>query len=63
MPEGEGAYHFNSHGVRDKDAKRMAKEDSQEGSSEEGDDEDEEKEGDEGDEDDEEEGGALVEGS
>jgi hypothetical protein len=42
MPEGEDVYHFDSHGARDEDAKRMAKEDSQEGSSEEEEDEDEE---------------------
>jgi hypothetical protein len=45
MPEGEGVYHFDSHGARDEDAKRMAEEDSPKGSSEEEDDEDEDEEG------------------
>ena len=47
IPEGEGVYYFDSHSARDEDAKRMAKEDSQEGLLEEED----------------EEGGASVEGS
>jgi hypothetical protein len=45
MLEGEDVYYFNSHGVRDKDAKRMAKEDSLKGLSEEEDNKDKDKEG------------------
>ena len=54
-PEGEGVYHFDSHGARDEDAKRMAKEGSPKGSSEE--------EDNEGDKDEDKEGGASVEDS
>jgi hypothetical protein len=51
MLEGEDVYYFNSYGARNEDAKRMAKEDSLEGLSEE-EDKDKDKEG-----------GALVEDS
>jgi hypothetical protein len=35
MPEGENAYYFDSHGARDEDVKRLAREDSPKGSSDE----------------------------